>query len=152
MRPYLAMIMPVGESGPVDPGFGQPGVGAGIPSQPIYLPPGQPIHPTHPIFIQDPAHPEHPIALPPGSGLAPAHPITLPPPCSPSHPIVIPPGTPLVPTHPITLPDGGELPAGEPIYPAHPIVIHPPHVDAGLPPAPAYPSQGLPPTAQPKRK
>ena len=79
MRPYLAMIMPVGETGPVDPGFGvsgggvDPGYGrpeGGRPSQPIYLPPGQPVYPTHPIYIRNPDHPENPIVLPPGTPIA----------------------------------------------------------------------------------
>ena len=145
MRPYLAMIMPVGESGAVDPGFGG-GVPAG-PSvtPPIYLHPGKPVIPTHPIFIDNPEHPENPIVIPPGTPISPVYPVQLP--VCPGSPIVIPPGT------PITLPPGidNSLPAG-PVYPSHPIVIQPPHVDAGLPSTPAYPSQGLPPTAQPKRK
>lgn len=150
MRPFLAMIMPVGDSGPVDPGFG---VGGGMPphaEQPIVLPPGQPVIPTHPIFIQNPDHPENPIALPPGTPIIPAHPIYIAP--CPGQPIVIPPGTPVYPANPIELPDGGTLPVDKPIYPAHPIVIHPPHPGNALPGAPNYPSQGLPPTAAPKRK
>lgn len=154
MRPFLAMVMPVGESGPVDPGFGvsgggvDPGYGrpeGGRPSQPIYLPPGQPVYPTHPIYIKNPDHPENPIVLPPGTPISPVYPVQLP--TCPGFPVVIPPDT------PITVPPGidNSLPEG-PVYPSHPIVIHPPRVDAGLPPTPVRPGNELPPSAQPKRK
>jgi hypothetical protein len=145
MKQFLALIMPVGE-GPVDPGFGG-GVPAGPSvSPPIYLPPGKPVYPTHPIFIENPEHPENPIVLPPGTPIAPVYPVQLP--VCPGSPVVIPPGT------PITIPPGidNSLPTG-PVYPSHPIVIHPPQVDAGLPSGPpVYPGNALPPTAQPKRK
>lgn len=146
MRPFLAMVMPVGDGGPdrVDPDYG---IREGArPSQPIYLPPGRPVYPTHPIYIKNPDHPENPIVLPPGTPIAPVYPVQLP--VCPGGPIVIPPGT------PITLPPGidNSLPEG-PVYPSHPIVIHPPHIDAGLPSGrPEYPDNELPPSAQPKRK
>ena len=145
MKQFLALIMPVGE-GPVDPGFGG-GVPAGPSvSPPIYLPPGKPVYPTHPIFIENPEHPENPIVLPQGTPIAQVYPVQLP--VCPGSPVVIPPGT------PITIPPGidNSLPTG-PVYPSHPIVIHPPQVDAGLPSGPpVYPGNALPPTAQPKRK
>jgi hypothetical protein len=144
MRPYLAMIMPVGESGPVDPSFG---VGGGDRIEPpIYLPPGRPVYPTHPIYIQNPDQPGNPIVIPPGTPISPVFPVQLP--VCPGFPVVIPPDT------PITVPPGidNSLPEGGPVYPAHPIVIHPPRVDAGLPNAPVRPGNELPPTAQPKRK
>ncbi len=145
MRPFLAMVMPVGDGGPVDPGWSG-GVAAGPrPEPPIYLQPGQPVIPTHPIFIENPDHPENPIVIPPGTPISPVYPVQLP--VCPGFPVVLPPGTPVIPSN--ELPG---LPAGQPVYPAHPIVIHPPRVDAGLPNAPVYPSQGLPPAAAPKRK
>lgn len=143
MRPFLAMIMPVGDSGPVDPGFGVSG--GERPTQPIYLPPGRPVYPTHPIYIQNPDHPENPIVIPPGTPIMPVYPVQLP--VCPGGPVVIPPGT------PITLPPGidNSLPEG-PVYPSHPIVIHRP-VDPGFGGGPpVYPGHALPPTAQPKSK
>ena len=159
MRPFLAMIMPVGDSGPVgpvDPGYG---VEAPVrPAHPIYLPPGRPVYPTHPIYIQNPDHPENPIVIPPGTPILPVYPVQLP--VCPGGPVVIPPGT------PITVPPGidNSLPEG-PLYPSHPIVIQRP-VDPGFgvgsgPVDPGYgipdigsgrPDNTLPSTPQPKRK
>ena len=98
MQPFLAMIMPIGQSGEV---------------------PGVPGVPTHPIY--NPAYPDNslPQPQPPGGGGVPTHPIARPP-GVPTHPIYNPaypdnslPRPPGVPTHPIYIPpEGTEPPLG----------------------------------------
>jgi hypothetical protein len=114
--PFLAMITPL--AAPSSPG---------VPTHPIYIPPG-PVDPSYGVPI--PGVPTHPIAGPP---VYPSHPIYMPPPV-PTHPIVIvppPPGTgdgappiavqlpvfPWTPQHPIVLPPEvtPEPPPGSPV-------------------------------------
>ena len=81
-QPFLAMVIPVGGGGPVDPGYGRPawtpvdpgygrpswgladpdyGVGAGLrPSHGLPSSPGHPAHPLPPAG--QPGSPTHPIA------------------------------------------------------------------------------------------
>ena len=84
-NPFYAVIIPLGDSGPVDPGYGRPGGGGGSgnrPSQPIYHP-GHPDHGHIPYPDQGlPAggqggHPSHPIHIPgvPDQGLPEGQPI-----------------------------------------------------------------------------
>lgn len=119
-QPFLALITPVGSTGPVDPGWSggvaPPGGGQpGYPSHPIYNPP----YPDHGL----PPFPSHPIA-PGGGGGYPSHPIY-----NPAYPDQ---GLPPFPSHPIA-PGGGGTPPGiwgptdprptPPIYiPAQPIL------------------------------
>jgi hypothetical protein len=108
MQPMFALFFPMGGNLPVDPGFGQPGwpshpiapggpppgiwPSPGVPTHPIYYPPGPsqgPGFPTHPIapggpppgVWPGPGYPSHPIA--PGGGPSqgpgfPTQPIYLP--------------------------------------------------------------------------
>jgi hypothetical protein len=158
MQPFLALITPVGTSGPVDPGFGvTPPVYPAHPIAPGGPPPGYwggvaPPQPTHPIAPGGPPpgywggvappYPDQGLpGQPPGywGGVAPpqvSHPIVLPPPPSspghPSHPIVIPPGEPGYPSHPIV------LPPPTPGVPTHPIALppEPPPGEVGVKPPP----------------
>ena len=156
----MTRVVIVGEAYMADlrPDQGLPPGQGGIPSHPIYNPPGiwgptdprptppiviippdciEPGVPTHPIYL--PIYPSHPIVIPPGSlgPGTPEHPIYLP--VYPSHPIVIPPDAagPGKPEHPIVLP---------PPYPDQGLPGHQPYPDQGLPSRPpGYPDQGLPP-------
>lgn len=126
MQPFFAQIIPVQAPGPVDPGYGQPA--PGVPTHPIYNPPGiwpAPGVPTHPIapggpppsVWPPPGRPTHPIYNPPGIWPPPTQPEPQPP--HPEHPIVLPPGS--------TVPPGvGIWPdPGPPPTPEHPIVLPP---------------------------
>jgi hypothetical protein len=134
MRPFLAMITPVGDLGsPVDPGWGVGGPGSpggpggpGSPGGPGPVYPAHPIAggpwPTHPIAGPQPpqgggggAHPEHPIYFPPESGQ---------PPLGIWGPPDMPPG----------FWGGGMGPGVKPQpHPEHPIVL-PPDLPAEIPP------------------
>lgn len=149
----------VGELVPLEPG---------VPTHPIYIPPGSPGVPTHPIYnppgIWGPTdpRPSHPIVIiPPGAidGAHPEHPIYLP--VYPSHPIELPPEQP--PADPgfqwvytdqfgwvldpvgggKPRPPGGSLPGGGQGAPPRP--------DQGLPTPPGRPDNTLPPAPEPKR-
>lgn len=138
MRPFLAMITPVGDlGGPVDPGWGVGGPGSpGGPGGPGG--PGSPGGPGGP----GPVYPAHPIA----GGPWPTHPIAGPQPPQPGQP----PGGGAHPSHPIYFPpEGSQPPLGfwggvAPPYvdiggpgpqprPEHPIVL-PPDLPAEIPP------------------
>jgi len=115
-QPFLALITPLSDAR-IDntlPG-GQPGV----PSHPIYLPPG----------INYPTFPTHPIVVPPGGA--------WPPPGTPSHPIY----NPVYPDQGLPggqpYPDQG-LPGGQP-YPDQGLPGSQPRPDQGLPPFPSHP-------------
>jgi hypothetical protein len=86
MPPFLALITPVGATGPVDPGYNPPGIGSGLPGGPPYP-------------SQGPGFPTHPIVLPPGGAW----------PSPPQPPLQIwgGPYYPPIPTHPIVLPPQG---------------------------------------------
>ena len=149
MDAFLAMIVPVGSTG------GGPPVGPpGVPTHPIYYPPGiwgpTDPRPTHPIAGipglpgYEPPRPPLGIWGPPGPW--PTPPIFIPEPPGdgppliiwgggnepfPTPPIVIPlPPIDAHPEHPIVIPDPGEPPLGIwgplPGFPTPPIVIPPP--------------------------
>jgi hypothetical protein len=138
MRPFLAMVTPIGDfGGPVDPGFGHPG-------------PGLPQPPTG----QPPVYPAHPIA----GGPWPSHPIAGPQPPQPGQPPGIwggrppyvdigGPGPQPTPTPPIYFPpEGSQPPLG--IWGG----VKPPYVDIGGPapqPKPEHPIV-LPPELPPQ--
>lgn len=121
MRPFLALITPLGGGGHVDNSLPGP---QPVPTPPIYYPPyvdnTLPPYPSHPIAPGGPGVPTHPIA-PPQPGY-PSHPIApggpppgiWPSPGHPEHPIYRPPGfwgpTDPRPTPPIVLPPVPEAP------------------------------------------
>ena len=94
MKPFLALITPIGETGDAHP------------EHPIVIPPPGEQPPTYPPWW--PGHPAHPI--PPGIWPSPPQPQPPQSPGTPTHPIVLPGdpswGPPLHPAHPIA-PGGG---------------------------------------------
>jgi hypothetical protein len=98
-------------------------IAPGVPTHPIYLPPG--IWPS-------PGHPAHPIVLPPDAIApgVPTHPIVLPPldiwgGVPPTYPDIGGPGAQPGPEHPIVLPPGEIPPPGNGNSPTHPIYLPP---------------------------
>ena len=122
MQPFLAMIMPVGGGGPVDPGYNPPGVGGpgsrppspGVPTHPIYTPPQPPLGiwggPWQPPYVD--------AGLPPFATQLP----TIPPGGAwPSG------GRPVDPGYGVDIGTG-------PVHPAHPIYIPAPPTEPPSPP------------------
>jgi hypothetical protein len=163
MQPFYAYVYPVegGVGGPVDPGFGRPGIGSpGGPGGPGgglgTWGPGSPIHGQLP----SPGGPGPGSGQPPGINY-PQFPSHLPSPGGPGHQ---PPHDPnwtqaYVPGQGWTwvyvgpVPGYG-LPGGPPPRPDNTLPGSQPGIDhtlPGQPPAPARPGQPLPPTAQPKK-
>jgi hypothetical protein len=150
MQGYLAMIIPVGGGGPVDPGYGHPGADGG--GKPIFHPghpdhglPSGPGHVSPPIW--HPGHPDHGLPSSPG------HPANRPPGSYPGRPDQ---GLPWAPGHPdagLPVPPGITLPAPPADLASKLIVLwhvpgqtewhgkafEPGHPDAGLPPSEAQP-------------
>jgi hypothetical protein len=140
VEPILALIVPF-PAGTVPTPPQPPTIwpSPGVPTHPIYYPPGTGQPP--PTIWPSPGHPTHPIYYPPSiwpSPGVPTHPIA---PGGPPPEVWPGPG---IPTHPIVIPPGGSPPPGHPAFP----IWGGPGIE--FPDVPGYPpvaGQPLPPEA-----
>jgi hypothetical protein len=153
-EPIFAMIVPLGQSGPIDPGFGNRPIHH--PGHPDHGLPSQPGSPSQPIY--HPGHPSHGLPAYPSQGLPGQQPGQ--------------PGQGLPPFPSQGLPPGGtDIPSNELPMPEPPseyadkliVAIHKPgeedwqimaydpnvHPDQGLPPVPGTPTHPVAPTPAP---